>query len=146
MWFIFSYFISWLSFTTAPSPLFLSLCPHPPLSPSPYVHILPSLPLLIHILPSPSLSTPSPPSISVCSSYYLTESVSDTKSRFLLKRFKVSVYWHVTKPISPVTMDTTHQLLEQALAVEEQLHRASNTGLVQDPNQIVMQLHSRQVG
>lgn len=50
------------------------------------------------------------------------EAVSDPKSRFLLKRFK---------------------LLEQALAVEEQLHRASNAGLVQDPNQAVMQLHSR---
>ena len=50
------------------------------------------------------------------------ETVSDPKSRFLLKRFK---------------------LLEQALAVEEQLHRASNAGLVQDPNQPVMQLHSR---
>ena len=35
------------------------------------------------------------------------------------------------------------QLLEQALAVEEQLHRASNAGLVQDPNHSVMQLHSR---
>lgn len=35
------------------------------------------------------------------------------------------------------------KLLEQALAVEEQLHRASNAGLVQDPNQMVMQLHSR---
>ena len=52
------------------------------------------------------------------------EAVSDPKSRFLLKRFK---------------------LLEQALAVEEQLHRASNAGLVQDPNQSVMQLHSRSV-
>ena len=35
------------------------------------------------------------------------------------------------------------QLLEQALAIEEQLHRASNNGLVQDPNHHVMQLHSR---
>ena len=52
----------------------------------------------------------------------VVEAVSDPKSRFLLKRFK---------------------LLEQALAVEEQLHRASNAGLVQDPNQTVMQLHSR---
>ena len=41
--------------------------------------------------------------------------------------------------LSPPTL----QLLEQALAVEEQLHRASNAGLVQDPNQSVMQLHSR---
>ena len=38
---------------------------------------------------------------------------------------------------------STPQLLEQALAVEEQLHRASNAGLVQDPNHSVMQLHSR---
>ena len=35
------------------------------------------------------------------------------------------------------------QLLEQALAVEEQLHRASNARLYQDPNHAVMQLHSR---
>lgn len=35
------------------------------------------------------------------------------------------------------------QLLEQALAVEEQLHRASNARLYQDPNHSVMQLHSR---
>ena len=43
------------------------------------------------------------------------------------------------------TLTRTHvtQLLEQALAVEEQLHRASNAGLVQDPNHSVMQLHSR---
>jgi len=34
-------------------------------------------------------------------------------------------------------------LLEQALAVEEQLHRASNARLYQDPNHSVMQLHSR---
>ena len=52
--------------------------------------------------------------------------------------------------ISPLTLTHTHthththtQLLEQALAVEEQLHRASNAGLVQDPNHSVMQLHSR---
>ena len=35
------------------------------------------------------------------------------------------------------------QLLEHALAVEEQLHRASSLGLMQDPNQSVMMLHSR---
>ena len=37
------------------------------------------------------------------------------------------------------------QLLEHALAVEEQLHRASSLGLMQDPNQSVMMLHSRYV-
>lgn len=35
------------------------------------------------------------------------------------------------------------QLLEQSLAVEEQLHRASSVRLYQDPNHSVMQLHSR---
>ena len=37
------------------------------------------------------------------------------------------------------------KLLEQALAVEEQLHRASNAGLHQNPSDGVMQLHSRSV-
>ena len=41
-----------------------------------------------------------------------------------------------------LTPSPSAQLLEQALAVEEQLHRASNAGLVQDPNRAVMQLHS----
>ncbi|XP_019855875.1 PREDICTED: chromodomain-helicase-DNA-binding protein 5-like isoform X1 [Amphimedon queenslandica] len=50
------------------------------------------------------------------------ENASDAKNRFLLRRFK---------------------LLEQALAIEEQLHRASSAGLVQDPNKSVMLLHSR---
>ncbi|XP_065889551.1 chromodomain-helicase-DNA-binding protein 4-like isoform X2 [Dysidea avara] len=50
------------------------------------------------------------------------EITGDYKSRFLLKRFR---------------------LLEHALAVEEQLHRASSLGLMQDPNQSVMMLHSR---
>lgn len=44
---------------------------------------------------------------------------------------------------SSSTSTTTTQLLEQALAVEEQLHRASSAGLVQDPNHTVMHLHSK---
>ena len=37
------------------------------------------------------------------------------------------------------------QLLEQALVVEEQLHRAASLGLQHDPKLGIMQLHSRSV-
>ena len=73
--------------------------------------------------------------------------MSDSKSRFLLKRFKVCVMVQKDSRVLKIQKLTKVlyllQLLEQALAVEEQLHRASNDGLVQDPNHCVMQLHSR---
>lgn len=86
------------------------------------------------------------------------ENLSDAKNRFLLRRFKVIHIRHydmflrvvqyiiiliVHVPFAQLSFSLS-QLLEQALAIEEQLHRASSAGLVQDPNKAVMLLHSRQ--